>query len=1226
MYFMGIRFPRIRAQRWMRIPLMILGLLLFSLAVWFGLPMTGWDWAASIWWRAGIIGVVLSIFLIIALVRWRRRVRAARELEAALVPEEPVGDGKELAERMETALATLKRSGGASYLYDLPWYVIIGPPGAGKTTALANSGIEFPLSQTDPVSGFGGTRYADFWFAEDAVLIDTAGRYTSQDSDAGADKASWQAFLELLKKSRPNQPINGVILAFSVEDMMRGDETTLAAHAETVRARLAEVHEALKVDFPVYVLFTKADLIAGFREYFASFSLNRRKLVWGVTFQTNDRKSLTYEAVPAEFDRLLARLSDEVIDRLSEEPDAASRIAVFGLPGQMALLRDNVSDFLRRIFEPTRYKTNAILRGFYFTSGTQEGTPIDQVLGAMNQTGSAAAFQPAFMSGRGKSFFLHDLLRKVIFAEQGWVSHDVKAVRRARLLRGLALGAIGLVTVAGLAAFGISYWQNATLVRTAAAETRQYAAAAGPEIERKVINDPDLQPILPLLNDLRAMPAGYGNSETPDIWERFGLGQRARLQSATAEAYSDALERMMRPRMILDLERRMPNIIRNEETTEIYRALKVYLLLGGQGAKPDDDAIISWFDQAWRDTYPGRTGVDVRDQLTTHLKAMLALDDDRNLLVDIDQATVDAARQAIAQLPLDEQAYTIISDGVVSANLPDWSLVDVAGKTAAMVLTTRDGADLNSLIVPALYTYEGFWSYFYPQLEVVGQRLRDDQWVLGDLANSDEIESRLARLDIDLLQRYRTEFKAAWDKVLNNLALNSMAADKPRYDALGAAAAEATSPILLLVKGVAEQTHLTREFEESSGLTPEALAAGDGGGDGGGDRAGGGDQAQGGDASGAGGQIGKAIASRIRSRSTGVQRILLDAAANNAKNQTSLSGGSGGSGGADSNSVIRPIQLIAEDFIGWYDLVLGEPGKRPIDELLGNLGAVYDNLRLAERSPDQSAAVLPTLLNNLTANNSRMPEQLAALVTSAEEDFQEGQTDANLETMNRALSDRITYFCRENIAGAYPFAKSSRSLSLDNLARFFGPGGDMDKYYTEFLEPYVERTPEGLSYRSDKELGKRLSPNALLQFQRAEEIRNAFFASGNPKPEVQITIAQVDAHPTIESAMLVINDAMVPTVTGALPRTITWPGTGTSTVLQLSPALDRQSTLRFDGSPWTLIEFLNAATARNQKGDTLRATFTVGGRSITYDFTVNARTNPFTMSALRDFECPQSLN
>ncbi|RMC35411.1 type VI secretion system membrane subunit TssM [Paracoccus alkanivorans] len=1207
----SIRFPRWRKHAWWRWTVTILGIVALCAAVWIGGPMTGWALLATLWLRLAIIGTVLFVFFLILFIRWRRRVRAAREIEEALVPPEPEGDGKILAEKMQEALAVLKKSGGASSLYDLPWYVIIGPPGAGKTTALTNSGLDFPLAHDQAVSGFGGTRNMDFWFAEEAVLIDTAGRYTTQDSDSVADKASWDSFLELLKRTRPNRPINGVILSFSVEDMMREDASSLARHAEIVRARLAELHEQLKIDFPVYVMFTKADLIAGFREYFSSFSLNRRKLVWGVTFQNKDRKAITHEAVPAEFDRLVSRLSDEIIDRLSEEPDGVARIAIFGLPGQMTLLRDNVAGFLRKVFEPTRYKTNAILRGFYFTSGTQEGTPVDQVLGAMQPQDVPIGFQSAFMSGRGKSFFIHDLLRRVIFPEQGWVSHDLKAVRRAFAIRTALLSAIAVITLSGMAALGYSYWKNLRLVRTAEAETKAYALAAQEELARDVIDDTDLRPVVPLLNDLSSMPAGYGDSRDASFWEGLGLGQRDRLNRVATESYAQALERMLRPRLILDLETRMPDIIASGEMTEIYRALKVYLLLGKQGETTDDPAILAWFDQSWRQEYPGRTGLELIDQLKTHLTAMLSLDDRRNLLVDLDQATVDRARAAIAQLPLDEQAYALIKDGAIAAGLKDWNLQEATGgNAAAQVFTTRDGQDLAALSVPGLYTYEGFWSYFYDQLAVVGEDLRRDQWVLGDLGNSAEIETRLARLDRDLLERYRAEFIAAWSGVLGNLTLNSMVADKPAYSALGNAASAQASPILELVKAVATETRLSREYEQLEGADLEALT---GGGEGGNTEGGGG----------LAGAIGEQLGARVRSRSSGVQRIVLDAAAQQGgKNQTRAGGGDSG----ESNSVTAPIEAISKAFEDWQLLVEGEAGQRPIDTLLGNMGAVWENLRLAEHNPDQAAAALPTLLNTLTQYNSQLPEQLARMVSRAESDFRSGASDASIETMNRELTDRVTFFCRDVIASSYPFADSSRSLSVANFSRFFGPGGEMDKYYTEFLEPYVERGDNGLTWRQDKEITKRLSANALKQFERAERIRRAFFAGGGTEPSVEITVAQVDAHPTVESAALAINDTVVQTATGSLPRTVVWPGSGKSTALQLSPPLSRNSVMRFEGSSWTFIEFLNAASYKQQQGDTLRATFMLDGRNITYDFTINALVNPFTMPELREFECPQSID
>lgn len=100
---------------------------------------------------------------------------------------------------MQKAIDILKnaRFSRARDIYQLPWYMLIGAPGSGKTTTLQNSGLEFPLMEQlgiDPISGVGGTRQCDWWFTNEAVLIDTAGRYTTQDSHASQDSAAWQGF------------------------------------------------------------------------------------------------------------------------------------------------------------------------------------------------------------------------------------------------------------------------------------------------------------------------------------------------------------------------------------------------------------------------------------------------------------------------------------------------------------------------------------------------------------------------------------------------------------------------------------------------------------------------------------------------------------------------------------------------------------------------------------------------------------------------------------------------------------------------------------------------------------------------------------------------------------------------------------------------------------------------------------------------------------------------
>src|SRR5215831_12812750 len=187
------------------------------------------------------IAVLVVGALTYALVRVARSARRNRKLMEGLVggtrPRAAPGahDLAQIGQRFEEAIALLKRtqlggkrallSGlfGRPFMYQLPWYVIIGAPGAGKTTALVNSGLDFPLAAKlgkSPVRGVGGTRNCDWWFASDAVLIDTAGRFTTQDSDRDADRATWFGFLDLLMRYRPRRPINGVLLTLSVTDLL----------------------------------------------------------------------------------------------------------------------------------------------------------------------------------------------------------------------------------------------------------------------------------------------------------------------------------------------------------------------------------------------------------------------------------------------------------------------------------------------------------------------------------------------------------------------------------------------------------------------------------------------------------------------------------------------------------------------------------------------------------------------------------------------------------------------------------------------------------------------------------------------------------------------------------------------------------------------------------------------------------------------------------------------
>ena len=1199
---------------WVRRGLILLGFLSFSAVVWFAGPLIAIGGAVPLdspLVRLLIIGLLAAVLFTWWLIAFLIRRRGQKALERAMTADAPAaGDGSELAERMTGALAMLKKSGGRkNYLYDLPWYVIIGPPGSGKTTALVNSDIKFPLAeqQKGGLQGFGGTRYCDWWFAEEAILIDTAGRYTTQDSDAVADKASWGSFLSLLKKNRPKQPINGVILAFSVADLMRAEPAAIKAHAEIVRARLAEIHETLKVDFPVYVMFTKADLISGFREYFSSFPVGRRKRVWGHTFQTENRKEQTYGRVPAEFDALVARLSDEVIDRLSEESDGVNRIAIFGLPGQMAILKDGVAEFLKQVFEPTRYKTSAILRGFYFTSGTQEGTPIDQVLGAMGR--SFGGDSSALMSGKGKSFFLHDLMTKVIFGEQGWVSYDRSAVRRSSALRIISVSGMCLAAAGMLGAWSYSYYQNRALTASAEAAVTDYELAATEDLQSTSVSDTDFLRVGNHLQLLRGMPAGFDNPTEEVSWTAgFGLSQRGLLRQSARDSYAQGLERLFRPRLILRVEEQLQAFVGANNTLAIYETLKVYKLLGGAAPAPQDDLVRTWFRADWEsNAYQGINQEPARLMLENHLLAMLELDDGKQPAVELNADLVGKAEVILARMSVADRAYSLIVATAPFTGIPDFVLVEQLGADAQLVLETLDGTDLANVMVPALYTYEGFHGFFLDQLADVALQLESEQWVMGPQAEEANVTDQLNRLGPLLLNRYRDDYLAAWDKVLSNLKLRRMAADKPAYVALAAASARNTSPILKLVEAISRETRLTVEkvaptvAADPVGSAVEGLSAG------------------GAVADAAGSQL----QDLLKRRTSGLARIGLDIVLEAGKSQRRA----GVAAGTAAPEPVVPGASIEALFTEFHALLEGDPGARPIDTLLASLDGIQQTLVIAaDFNQSEGTAKMSQLIGQLRASASRLPAPLNDMVNEAARDFEGDAATATIAQINQALMAEVVPLCEGIVSGRYPFSKGSdRQVPLSEFAQLFAPDGAMDRFFNANLSAHANQGPGDWSWRPESNLADLLSLDTLRQFEKAAKIREAFFPGRAPMVKLDVTVNQTAAHDRIKTSLLVVDDQPIQMrKAGNSPVTITWPGGGGNTSLQLLPEMNnRESVISYEG-PWAFLKFLRDGSPR-QVGDVMQVNYVVGGRNVTYEVRVNALVNPFNLAELSDFRCPTGL-
>ncbi|MDZ4803595.1 MAG: type VI secretion system membrane subunit TssM [Candidatus Eisenbacteria bacterium] len=389
-----------------------------------------------------VLGLLL-IWAIVILWSWLAARRRAKAIEQGLLKQAQWGvenaaparrgDLEEIRKSLLEAMATLNNSPqGKRALYDLPWYLVIGPPGIGKTTLIVNSGLNFPgLTAAKRMRGTGGTRQWDFWFSTDAILLDTAGRYALSEDRTEAE-SEWFGCLELLRKNRPKGPINGLILGYSAESLGQLDENQLVHEARELRQRLDEMMEKLHWSFPVYVLFTKCDLISGFVEFFSSLSPAERQQVWGTAYAVEGPAGQPVgDRFRAGFAALVRRLREYRIRRMGrlEQGDSWGRAFLF--PEEFAALENRAHLFIETLFEVNPFKKDMpIFRGVYFSSGRQMGRPFDMIISQIQSMLGGSRVVAEVQPEKEDAFFVRDLFTKVLKGDRELIGKTDAARRK----------------------------------------------------------------------------------------------------------------------------------------------------------------------------------------------------------------------------------------------------------------------------------------------------------------------------------------------------------------------------------------------------------------------------------------------------------------------------------------------------------------------------------------------------------------------------------------------------------------------------------------------------------------------------------------------------------------------------------------------------------------------------------------------------------------------------
>jgi type VI secretion system protein ImpL len=484
------------------------------------------------WWVGVFLGLLLAGlwfgFIVIRKIWWRRReenfVTEMVEHDTARIMAQAVRDRDELRDlhdRWKSAInrvrtSHLKKLGNP--LYVLPWYMVIGDSGSGKTTLLNSARLASPYNESVQVQAVSGTKQCEWYFFEQSIIIDTAGRY-SIPANAERDKAEWQKFLALLLKYRRREPLNGLIVTIAADRLLTASNEELEADGLAIRKRIDELMRALGVRVPVYALVTKCDLINGVNRFCER--LPEKSLMQPMGIMNHDLTADVAVFLAKSFSTMDERLRRLRLQLLHEPEDKITDAALLLFPEECARLNVGLRIFMLSVFSQNPYQETPFLRGLYFSSGRQEGSP---------HSSFSAEFgilhQHVQLPGTSKGLFLHDFFASILPKDRALLAPTRRAMEWHVLTGNLGLTSWVVVGVALCGLLSFSFMKNIKTIRDISAEFSQPSSVVGE-------SQSSLASLVRLRTDLVQVEARNRNWWIP----RFGLRESIRVEQQLKYRY-----------------------------------------------------------------------------------------------------------------------------------------------------------------------------------------------------------------------------------------------------------------------------------------------------------------------------------------------------------------------------------------------------------------------------------------------------------------------------------------------------------------------------------------------------------------------------------------------------------------------------------------------------------------------------------------------------------------
>jgi type VI secretion system protein ImpL len=1194
-----LSIPRSLFIALLRYPRVTIGLGVFFLIclVWVAGPLLGLKTGET---RLILIVGILIVWILFLLLDRLRADRGAKLLEQSLQKQaqeqvistrpDRKGEIDALRVQFDKAVASLKQSKigrtgrGSAALYALPWYMFIGPPASGKSTALQHSGLQFPYlgASGKGIQGVGGTRNCDWWFTSEAVLLDTAGRYVTEEDD----REEWLAFLDMLKKCRKGKPINGVLAAISIVDLLQANEDQIEWHAKNIRNRVDELIQRLGIVFPVYLVFTKCDLLRGFVEFFEDLDKTEREQIWGCTLTTSAPTGTpSHQVFVSEFHTLFNALQAQRMTRLASAIGSQKIRDIYGFPLQLASAREKLTRFVEILFQPNPYQENPIFRGFYFTSGTQEGTPIDRILSAVSKASGLPDVISEALEAQTepKSYFIKNLFTEVLFPDQILAGPSSTMERQRGYIRvGIFVGAV-LILVASLVGLSFSFVGNKHIIGS-------IRSASMKSVRMNLQDERQLSTNMELLDGIRARLEQLQSyaEEGPPLRLRGGLYQGYTLSEPLQVLYFNRFNELfiMPTKNALEVELEgfvsSPNNLPADRDSDYYYSiLKAYLMMSDP-VHLNSNFLAGLLQKIWGDFLlrqygEGRVPADLQGAVDRQIDFYSRqLGRDGVPRIQIDQGLVRNAQRVLRDIPIMERLYARVRREALQG-LDPYTLTAALRGRRQDVLTSQ-------YQIPGIFTEQGWRTSFPDTLEKVLEESGQEGWVLGvPEIDRTEMEKGVEKI-------YYTEYVKQWENFLESVQI------RPSDSLSGIAELLDT-----LIRDDSPLTDLLMEADKNSDL-------------GGGDLSG-----------------GQGVALNL------VRRV---------KKGLNMEGNPDESRSAVNSN---PVSMRFRSFHGFVSPPQDQKRESSLLQYQRELARVQEIIRTLAHPDGAGQGATATAQSIATGGSSDMNMALTKVESLLQELDPESRQAVSpiliqpfkitfAGVMNQALGElngrwktEVYEPCQQSIAGRYPFRSGGEDAALADVTDFFQPqNGILWKYYDKDLKPFIEEGNEIWDVKKRMGIGMPFAPEFLESMRRARLITEGLFPRGTSELKLSFGLYPYPSPGVSEILFHVDGKDLRYRNEPQEWHDFTWPGSlGTNGAsVQASFASTRQ--VQQYGGPWGLFKLLDAAQVTPVGTTRYRVEWSLNVQGpkalkIRYDLKAESYKNPFKPGLFTDFQCVAKL-